>query len=153
MTACQLAVQAQILTLDAATVLATLQDPGNGLELAKQIPDPQWDDTAQRTTAVYMNGSTPTSVPTIVDTFIPVVVRVHGATWVQVKQRVAALDTAWRLHDRFLLRKVVEGVTTTYLAEREAWQPEEITPEIIASCQLEVTLLFRVQPNPTEVYA
>lgn len=150
---CQFTVNARLISWDGSTELFAMEDHAAGFELANDIVDPEWDEVQQRVTAVYMNGSAPASVPTIGDGTLPVTVRVRGSSWVEVRQRVAALRAAWRAEDRFYLEVVTEGVTTTYVAERLAWQPERIQPWMLAAFQQEVTLVFRVQPNPTEVYA
>jgi hypothetical protein len=141
------AIQVRLKTL-AGSTLYDLHDEANGLEVLAPIgmSSEQWRRAVE--TGRYVDGSDETSA--VLDSSELVVrLLVSGATWPQAEARFMAARAAWIDEPNFLVDVIVEGVTTSWRANRPDWGSSDLDVEDVMNRQRIYTLTFPVQPSPT----
>lgn len=142
----------RLLDLDDVLVV-NLRDLPGGL-VVEAFEEPLEEDGAPRYTSPRSHGGFRQGPPRDTEGEAVVVLRVNGANWAQVATRWEAVRTAVRLHDDFKLQSEVDGVVTTWHAQRRAIR--RLTPvagEFIEAAHRVFELRFTCQPNPTVTIA
>lgn len=138
----------RILDLDDGLVV-TLRDRPNGL-IVESFEDPSEEDAAPRYKSPRARGGFRQGPSRDDEGEAVVVLRVEGSSWGQVATRWEAVRTAVRLHDDFKLQVEVDGVVTTWHAERRSIRRlTPVTGEYIEAAHRVFELRFICQPNPT----
>lgn len=137
----------------ADALIVNLRDLPNGL-VVESFEEPVEDDGAPRYTSPRARGGFRQGPPRDTEGEALVRLRVEGDDWPQVATRWEAVRTAVRAHDDFQLQSEVDGVTTTWHAQRRSIRrATPVAGEYIEAAHRVFELVFTCQPNPTVVIA